>query len=74
VLGKFFKRERQLAEQARELKQLRSEVAQLRAQNESMRQGMRRCITCDYRLQAKIKESQNQGVRLLDTDQGCAWS
>jgi cell division protein FtsB len=49
----FFAREKQLAEQARELKQLRVEVAQLKAQNESMRQGMRRCVTCEYRLEAK---------------------
>ena len=44
---------RRLREQQRELKRLRSEVATLRAQNDSMRQGMRRCITCEYRLDAK---------------------
>ncbi len=57
----FFQREKRLAAQARELKHLRTEVAQLRAQNESMRAGMRRCITCDYRLEAK-QCSDGQGV------------
>lgn len=53
---KFFAREKQLAEQARELKQLRAEVARLKAQNDSMRQGMRRCVTCEYRLDAKNRD------------------
>ena len=46
-----FQREQRLLNQARELKQLRAEVEKLRAQNDSMKQGMRRCVTCDYRLQ-----------------------
>ena len=57
MLGKFFKREKQLAEQARELKQLREQVAQLQSQNESMRQGMRRCITCEYRVGSRGQRS-----------------
>jgi cell division protein FtsB len=54
---KFFQREKRLAEQARELKRLRAEVASLRAQNDSMRSGMRRCISCEYRLEAKGRGS-----------------
>jgi uncharacterized protein with PIN domain len=50
---KFLTREKKLLQQSRELKQLREEVMRLRAQNESMRVGMRRCITCEYRLDAK---------------------
>ena len=50
---KFFEREKKLVAQGRELKELRAELVRLRAQNESMRQGMRRCISCDYRLEAK---------------------
>ena len=53
---KFLQREKRLREQAAELAVLRAEVEQLRARNESMRQGMRRCISCEYRLQIK-KES-----------------
>lgn len=49
----FLAREQLLRQQARELKQLREEVEKLRAQNESMRQGMRRCTSCEYRLDAK---------------------
>ncbi|MCX2976767.1 hypothetical protein [Candidatus Marimicrobium litorale] len=43
--------------------QLRQEVAALRkrnarleSQNESMRQGMRRCLTCEYRLDVKSRQ------------------
>mgnify|MGYP000024953384 FL=1 len=43
--------------------QLRQEVAALRkrnvrleSQNESMRQGMRRCVTCEYRLDVKSRQ------------------
>ena len=43
--------------------QLRQEVATLRkrnarleSQNESMRQGMRRCVTCEYRLDVKSRQ------------------
>ena len=50
----FLKREKRLREQSRELKQLRVELQRLRAQNESMRVGMRRCITCEFRVQARI--------------------
>ena len=50
---KFLDMARRLREQQRELKRLRSEVATLRAQNDSMRQGMRRCVTCEYRLESK---------------------
>ena len=50
-----FRREQQLLAQSKELKQLREEVAKPRTQNESMREGMRRCITCDYRLDVKAR-------------------
>ena len=52
----FLQREKKLLAQARELKQLRAELARLRAQNESMRAGMRRCITCEYRVGRKDDE------------------
>ena len=54
---KFLRREKQLLAQAAELRRLREENAQLRAQNESMRAGMRRCITCEYRLVAKGRDT-----------------
>jgi hypothetical protein len=42
---------RRVISQERELRTLREEAAKLREQNERMRQGMRRCTTCEYRLQ-----------------------
>ena len=50
---KFIEREKKLVAQGRELKELRAELVRLRAQNESMSQGMRRCISCDYRLESR---------------------
>ncbi len=38
-----------LAEQRRELAEMREELAKQCDQNERMRAGMRRCLTCDYR-------------------------
>ena len=32
--------------------------AALRAQNQSMREGMRRCVTCDYRIDFKNRQGQ----------------
>ncbi len=55
-LADLFDRERRLAQQERALTDMRAELEQLRAQNESMRTAMRRCITCDYRLDAKARD------------------
>lgn len=38
-------------DQERELRSLREEVEKLRAQNEKMRAAMRRCVTCEYRIE-----------------------
>lgn len=46
-----------LLRQRDEIKQLRKELERLRTQNESMRQGMRRCVSCDYRLDFKARQS-----------------
>ena len=46
-----------LFRQHQEIRRLRTELEKLRAQNESMRQGMRRCTTCDYRLDFKARQS-----------------
>jgi uncharacterized protein with PIN domain len=46
-----------LFRQHHEIGRLRTELEKLRAQNESMRQGMRRCATCDYRLDFKARQS-----------------
>jgi len=43
--------ERRLREQNREIHELREAMEKLRTQNERMREAMRRCLTCDYRLE-----------------------
>jgi cell division protein FtsB len=55
---KFLEQEKRLRAQHSELQQLRAEVLALRAQNESMRSGMRRCISCEYRLEVKERNPQ----------------
>ncbi|GEM_PF-6387890 len=40
----------------REVAALRRENAALHDQNESMRSGMRRCVTCEYRLDFKARQ------------------
>ena len=47
----------QQVQQTREIKQLRTELAKLRSQNNSMRDGMRRCVSCDYRIDFKQKQA-----------------
>jgi cell division protein FtsB len=43
--------ERRMREQKREIRELREEIEKLRTKNERMREAMRRCLTCDYRLE-----------------------
>jgi hypothetical protein len=45
-----------LLQQEREIKRLRSELQSLRSQNASMRDGMRRCVTCEYRIDYKNRQ------------------
>lgn len=47
-----------LAQQCR-IKELETQVAELQAQNDSMRQGMRRCLTCSYREEFKLRQGGN---------------
>ena len=56
-LAAFFSRQKQLYRQQQQIEQLQIELEQLRLQNESMRQGMRRCTSCQYRIDFK----QHQG-------------
>jgi hypothetical protein len=55
-LKDWFAGQRRLLAQQREIEQLKQELAALRSQNDSMREGMRRCITCDYRLDFKNRQ------------------
>ena len=50
-LREWLAREARMRAQHRELARLRAEVASLRTQNERMKTAMRRCLTCEFRLQ-----------------------
>jgi seryl-tRNA(Sec) selenium transferase len=58
-LLKIFARERHLWEQSRELRALRGELETLRAKNERMRLAMRRCVTCDYRIEVENRRAES---------------
>jgi hypothetical protein len=55
-LLEIFSAQKRLWQQSQEIAQLRSELAKLRVQNDSMRDGMRRCVTCDYRIDFKQRQ------------------
>ena len=57
--------QRRLWQQQREIEELRKELAKLRAQNDSMREGMRRCVTCDYRIDFKRRQDDVQLTAVL---------
>ena len=50
-LAEILGHERRLRSQQREIRGLREEIQQLEQQNARMREGMRRCVTCDYRIE-----------------------
>ncbi|ARN75701.1 hypothetical protein [Oceanicoccus sagamiensis] len=54
----LFGPQKKLLEQERELNTLRAEVETLRQQNHSMKTGMRRCVSCDYRIDYKERQKQ----------------
>ena len=56
LLRDFFAPRQKLLTQAQKIKRLEQQVSELRMQNDSMRAGMRRCLTCDYRLEAKQRQ------------------
>jgi prefoldin subunit 5 len=58
----LFSAQKRLWHQTREIEQLRNEVSRLRTQNDSMRQGMRRCVTCEYRIDFKQRQDESTGV------------
>jgi len=53
----LFANQQTLLAQAKEIKALRTEVEVLKKQNDSMREGMRRCVTCEYRIEYKNRNS-----------------
>ncbi|MBQ74999.1 MAG: hypothetical protein CMQ20_08240 [Gammaproteobacteria bacterium] len=51
----FFSQGKLLSVQRKEIEQLQAERQKLQAENNSMREGMRRCVTCEYRQAARKK-------------------
>ena len=50
-LREWLARERRARALREEVRALRAEVEKLRLQNERMKAGMRRCLTCEYRIE-----------------------
>lgn len=59
-LRDFLSPRQTLVQQAREIETLKRELAALKTQNDSMRQGMRRCVTCEYRIDFKNRQGQTE--------------
>ena len=55
-LFELFSPQQRLLQQEREIRQLRQELQLQQAQNESMRSGMRRCVSCEYRIDYKNRQ------------------
>ena len=62
ALTGFFSASRRLLQQQREIDRLRKEVSTLRTQNDSMREGMRRCVSCEYRIDFKARQDQGRAA------------
>ena len=56
MLKDLFRPQKRLLAQEAEIRRLRDELDTLKQQNSSMREGMRRCVTCEYRLVVRNKE------------------
>ena len=54
----MFAPQQRLWQQAREIKDLKQQLTKLQMQNDSMREGTRRCVTCDYRIDFKSRQGQ----------------
>ena len=61
LLEIFFARKR-LWQHRQEIDTLRTELDRLQRQNDSMREGMRRCVTCEYRIDFKQRQDDSIGA------------
>jgi len=57
-LLELFAPQQRLWQQAREIEHLKQQLTKLQMQNDSMREGMRRCVTCEYRIDFKRRQGQ----------------
>lgn len=51
---------RLLAQKDEQLAALREELEAARAENARMREGMRRCVTCEYRIEVRSKRTEHK--------------
>lgn len=51
---------RLLAQKDEQLAALRAELEAARAENARMREGMRRCVTCEYRIEVRSKRTEHK--------------
>ena len=58
----FFAPRTQLLKQQQRIRELEQELTELRTQNDSMREGMRRCMTCDYRIEVMDKRKKKASL------------
>jgi len=58
AISDFFSQQQTILRQQKEIKALKAELDTLQQQNESMRDGMRRCTTCEYRIDFKNRQGQ----------------
>jgi len=69
-LSQLFTAQKSLWQLQGEVERLRRENGELRAQNDSMRAGMRRCVTCEYRLDFKQRQGGDAPVELHGSADG----
>ncbi|MGI9287469.1 MAG: hypothetical protein ACR2P1_18950 [Pseudomonadales bacterium] len=65
-LGHLLSPRLRLIQQEQQIKQLQKELAALRAQNDNMREGMRRCLSCEYRIDFKRRQHTASGTVKVD--------
>ena len=68
LLRDFFSPRRRLLLQQREISALRLELAALKTQNNSMRDGMRRCVTCEYRIDARNRQAESLEAHIAENE------
>ncbi len=56
------KQEQRLYEKQKQIDLLSTELNKLRQQNDKMREGMRRCVSCDYRQDVLKGESEEESI------------
>ena len=61
-LLEIFLARKRLWQHRQEINTLRTELDKLQQQNDSMREGMRRCVTCEYRIDVKQRQDDSIGA------------